>query len=131
MFSVPLSAFAVALLITFAAPPAQAQTSLLSGSWKGSGVVFFVGGDREKIRCRATFKRWSKTTVRMHAVCATSSTRIVQTALLRKVARNRYTGKFNNDEYGVSGRIRVKVSGRRLSASLSSESGSAVFTLRR
>jgi hypothetical protein len=131
MLPVPLSALAIALLITLAAPPAHAQTSALTGSWKGGGVVSFVAGEREKIRCRATFKRWSRTTVRMNAVCATSAVRIVQTALLRRVARNRYTGTFHNDEYGVSGRIRITVRGRRLRASLSGDSGTAVLRLRR
>jgi hypothetical protein len=69
--------------------------------------------------------------VRMKAVCATSAARVVQTALLRRVGSNRFTGTFHNDEYGVTGQIRITVRGRRLSAYFSSESGSASLNLRR
>lgn len=131
MLKIPLSALVVTLLITFGALPAQAQSSRLTGSWRGGGVVTFLLGDREKVRCRATFRRRSRKTVRMNAICATAAARIAQTAVLTRTARNRYVGTFYNAEYGVTGRIRITVRGRRLRASLSADSGSALLQLRR
>ena len=109
----------------------SAQLSQITGSWRGGGSVTYLSGDRERVRCRVKFKRRSKTTVRMKAVCATSAARVVQTALLRRVGSNRFIGTFHNDEYGVTGQIRITVRGRRLSASFSSKSGSASLNLRR
>jgi len=131
MLRVRLSALVFVILIVLGLAPANAKQSLLIGSWKGGGVVSFVSGDREKVRCRATFIRKSTTTARMNAVCATSAGRIAQTAVLRKTTGNRYVGTFYNAEYGVSGNIRITLRGRRLSASLSGDSVSAVLKLRR
>ena len=130
-FNLTVLALALISMLAFSVPAAHAQVSSITGSWKGSGSVTYLSGDRERVRCRVKFKRWSRTTVRMNAVCATSAARVVQTALLKRVGGNRFTGTFNNDEYGITGSIKITVRGGRLTAALSSDSGSASLRLRR
>ena len=126
------SFFAAAAFLLVSMPAASAQQSAISGSWRGNGVVNLTTGEKEKVRCRATFKPWSKSTVRMNAVCATAAARVSQTAFLkRRGSRNRYAGTFHNPEYGVSGQIRVTIRGRRMSAALSSDVANATLHLRR
>ena len=128
---VVMVALVLSTTLVFGPTAISAQLSQITGSWRGGGSVTHLSGGRERVRCRVKFKRWSKTTVRMKAVCATTAARVVQTALLRRVGSNRFIGTFHNDEYGVTGRIRITVRGRRLSAYFSSETGSASLNLRR
>ena len=67
----------------------------------------------------------------MNAVCASSSTRVAQTASLEQVGANRYSGEFINTEYGVTGRINLTLSGSSLSANLNGGGASAFFNLNR
>ena len=131
-----LHAFVVSILcasvfVVLGSSSANAQRTRIAGAWRGNGVVSLVTGEREKVRCRATFRRRSKTTISMKAICATAAARVSQTALLKKGSRNRYAGTFHNAEYGVSGQIRVTIRGRRLSAALTSDVANAKLYLRR
>ena len=47
------------------------------------------------------------------------------------VSRNRYTGKFFNDQYGVNGSIIITVHGRRLSATLNAGGAAARMVLKK
>ena len=67
----------------------------------------------------------------MYAVCATQSARVEQTASLRRVGGDSFAGQFHNEQYNVSGSIRISVHGNRLEASLNGDGGSAHFTLSR
>ena len=113
------------------ATPTQAavQPVTLDGAWNGSGVVTFPSGDRERARCRVSFRKQSGNNYGMNAVCATSSARVEQTAGLARVAPNRYSGEFYNAEYNVTGSIIVTVHGNRLSATLNGGGASAQLTL--
>lgn len=124
-----IAATMAAVLTASAAAPAVAQTASLSGSWSGGGRVIFPSGDSERVRCRATFKQAGTRTFRMSAVCATQSTRIAQTAQVRRVSASSYTGQFVNREHDISGSIDISVRGNRLSASLSGGGGRAIMTL--
>ena len=129
------AAAAFAALAMLASPhvgePALAQSSSLSGSWSGGGLVTFPSGDRERASCRATFRSQGGGSFSMYAVCATSSARVVQTANLSNTGGNTYSGSFFNTEHGVSGAISIRVTGNRLSASLQGGGGSARISLRR
>ncbi len=117
--------------LTGSGPLAQAQSSSLQGSWRGSGRIVLPSGSSERARCRARFTRASRSTYRMSAVCATASARVSQTATLRRVGSGRYSGQFYNSQYDLSGNIYVRQRGNRLTASLRGGGGSARISLRR
>lgn len=120
---------AVAVLCLGWAPETKGQNAALQGTWNGSGRVELPSGDTERARCRATFRQQSGGAFSMSAVCATASTRIAQVARVQQVTAGVYEGQFHNQEYDVSGTIRITVRGERLSAILSGGGGRASFNL--
>jgi hypothetical protein len=110
---------------------AWSQPEDLSGSWRGSGWVSFSIGSRERARCRAHYVPHSGSGYAVSAICATDSGSVSQTATLRRVGSNTYTGGFYNNEYGVTGTIQVVVRGNSQSVTLTSDSGSASLILTR
>lgn len=120
----PAMAFSLA-----AAGPAAAEG--LSGAWSGSGSVVLPSGDSEKARCKVSFRKTGGKSYGMDAVCASSSTRVSQTATLEQVSANRYAGDFTNNEFNVSGSINVTINGNSLNASLKGGGASAYFNLSR
>lgn len=117
-------------LLTLVASQAPAVAQDIAGSWSGSGTVVFPSGEREKARCRATFRTSGNGAV-MNATCATPSARVQQVATVDRVAPGRYRGDFRNDEFGITGSIRIVVSGNSLTASLDGGGGTAEFRLGR
>lgn len=113
------------------ATPAKAQSANLEGSWNGGGNVQFSSGKSERARCRASFSKRGANSYDMSAVCASASGRASQTAQLTRTGANRYSGSFQNSEYGVSGSISLSVNGNSLNASLSGGGGSASLNLNR
>jgi hypothetical protein len=116
-------------LLTAGAGVAAAQS--LVGSWAGAGTIIYPSGEKERARCRATFRASGGGGISMHAVCATASARVIQNADLSRLTSSTYAGEFYNTEYGIQGSIRIKVQGNKLSASLSGGGGSAHFSLSR
>ena len=114
-----------------ALPMAEGQETNLEGSWSGGGQIVFPSGEKERARCRASFRRKGGGSYGMNATCATASVRVQQTAEITRVAGNRYRGEFFNQEYGISGSVRITVSGNRLNASLAGAGGTAEFALSR
>jgi hypothetical protein len=112
-----------------ATPSARGHQASLEGSWSGSGRVVLPSGSTEKASCQALFRRQGANAFHMSARCATSSTRIAQTAGLVRIGANRFSGHFYNAEYAISGTINVTLHGDRLSASLTGGGGSAFFQL--
>ncbi len=137
LFNRPLSSAAnlskilgvVLLAGSFAAPQARSESASLSGSWSGGGTVTYSDGHREHARCRAHFSS-SGGGVSLSARCATPSGSVEQSASLRRVGPNSYSGSFFNPQFGVSGSIHITVHGNSQSVSLRSGSGSASLTLR-
>jgi hypothetical protein len=121
------------LMAVFAtiAPVKAAVASELSGSWTGSGTVTLSNGAREKARCRATYSHAGGRTYAMAATCATASAKVSQTAILSQNTTNRFGGTFYNPEFGVTGRIRIIVSGQRQTVYLSGSAGHATFSMQR
>lgn len=120
-----------ALLASGGVAPSHADPGGLTGSWSGGGWVAFSNGNKEKARCRATYRRAGKNSYSLSATCATSSGKASQTATVYELANNRYRGSFYNIEYNVRGTIRVVVSGRSQKVSLAGEGASASLSLRR
>ena len=125
-----------ALLLAASAQGSGAQSAKkqpstgLEGSWSGGGSVTFASGAREQARCRAHYRR-SGTGYAVNATCATASGRAAQTATLRQVGENRYSGSFYNAEYAISGVMLVVVRGSNQTVRLNSSSASAVLNLSR
>ncbi len=110
---------------------ARAEAVVLVGTWAGNGDINFASGSKEKARCRAHFAKTGERSYEMSASCATSSAKVDQTAQLTKVGANSYVGSFFNQQYNTGGAIRITVSGRTGSVSLSGEAGTAFFRLRK
>jgi len=70
-------------------------------------------------------------TYSVNATCATASGRAAQTASVRQVGENRYSGSFHNSEYGISGVMHIVVRGTSQTVRLISDSASAVINLTR
>ena len=132
------AAFALAAAITLSGLPplgnAQVSSRLtvasLEGSWSGGGTVSFAGG-KEQARCKARFSRAGAHSYTVNATCATASGRAAQTGTVRQVGTNRYSGRFYNSEYSISGVIDIVVHGSSQIVRLTSESASGVLNLNR
>ena len=103
----------------------------LEGSWSGGGSVTFASGAREQARCRAHYRKAGNSGYTVSATCATASGRASQTATLRQIGENRYSGSFYNSEYSISGVMYVVVRGGSQTVRLNSSSGSAILNLSR
>jgi len=133
------AAFALAALLMLSGLPhtgnAQVSKKLnvsgLEGSWSGGGTVSFASGAKEQARCRARYSRSGKDSYTVNATCATASGRAAQTARVRQVGNNRYSGSFYNSEYSISGVIDIVVRGSSQTVRLTSDSGSGVLNLSR
>jgi len=110
---------------------AKQPSGSLEGSWSGGGSVSFASGARERARCRAHYRRAGAERYTVNATCATASGRADQTATLRRVGENRYSGSFYNSEYSISGVIHVVVRGASQTVRLFSDGGTAIFNLTR
>lgn len=113
------------------APGTAAAAADITGAWSGGGTVTLSSGAQEKARCRASFSPAGGSTVAMAATCATPSAKVSQTAILSRYSGSRYGGTFHNPEYGVTGRIRITVSGNRQTVYLTGGGGRATFSLKR
>lgn len=107
----------------------QAQTRSIEGSWRGSGYLKPASGAREKVRCRVSYSKINNDLFSFSGTCASSAGSIRQTGQISRASRTRYIGSFNNSQYGVSGRIRVVVSGSRQTVFLTGGQGSGQLRL--
>ncbi len=123
-----ISFLATLFMASFAIPASAAP---LEGSWRGSGFVNPKSGNREKVRCKMSYKRESTKVFRVTAVCASPSAKIRQTGELLKINPNLYVGDFYNGEYDISGRVRVILNGHHQTVSFSSPNGSGRITLKK
>jgi hypothetical protein len=111
--------------------PGRAESDLLAGLWTGGGTVTYASGDRERARCRVHYAPRGGKRIAATATCATASGSVSQTALLAKTGEGRYSGRFFNEQFSVSGSIQVIVNGSSQLVRLFSSSGSAVLNLSR
>ncbi len=109
----------------------RGESDLLAGLWTGGGTVTYASGDRERARCRAHYVPRTGRRVSVTATCATPSGSVSQTALLAKTGEGRYSGRFFNEQFSVTGSIQVVVKGGSQLVRLMSSSGSALLTLSR
>ena len=110
---------------------ASRAEDLLAGLWTGGGTVTYSTGDRERARCHVHYAPRGEKRVAAIATCATPSGSVSQTAILAKTGEGRYSGRFFNEQYSISGTIQVIVKGSSQLVRLFSSSGSALLTLSR
>jgi hypothetical protein len=113
------------------AQAAENAASDLAGSWSGGGSILLAIGTKEQARCRAHYRSAGQNTYTVNATCATASGKAAQTATVRRVGENRYSGSFYNSEYAISGEIHIVVRGGSQTVRLVSDSASAVINLTR
>ncbi len=123
------AAFVSALSIGMPFVEARDEGGTIAGSWSGGGTVVYASGQRERAHCRASYSGGGAS-VTMSGNCATPSGSVFQSARLRRVGANSYSGSFFNSQYNISGSIYVTVHGNTQSVSLQSSGGSASLTLR-
>jgi hypothetical protein len=111
--------------------PMAGHAASIEGTWSGSGFVKPKDSKRQKVRCRITYFRESKKVFGVRASCATTSNKILQTGKVLKVSSKRYIGDFYNQQFDISGRVRVSVSGSRQTVSFSSLRGHGRVSLRK
>jgi hypothetical protein len=116
--------------VSNAQDPKKSSVANLEGSWSGGGTVSFASGT-EQVRCRARFSRAGEHSYSVNAICATASGRAAQTAKVRQVSNNRYSGSFYNSEYAISGVIDIVVHGSSQTVRLTSDAGSGILNLSR
>jgi hypothetical protein len=116
--------------VSNAQDPKKSSVANLEGSWSGGGTVSFASGT-EQVRCRARFSRAGEHSYSVNAICATASGRAAQTAKVRQVSNNRYSGSFYNSEYAISGVIDIVVHGSSQIVRLTSDAGSGILNLSR
>jgi hypothetical protein len=109
----------------------KTSVASLEGSWSGGGTVSFASGGREQVRCRARFSQAGEHRYTVDAICATASGRTAQTAKVRQVGNNKYSGSFYNSEYSISGVIDIVVHGSNQTVRLTSDAGSGILNLSR
>ncbi len=117
------------LAITIAASPVAAAT--LDGAWSGSGVIKPRSAEAERVRCRVSYSRLSQKVYSVSATCASASNTIRQTGELLMIRPNLFVGDFYNRQFDIRGRIRVVLSGRTQTVTLSSSDGNGSLRLRR
>jgi hypothetical protein len=113
-----------------ASAPALADSTGLSGSWKGAGTWTYSSGQKESARCRATFKPSGKAAYDISATCATQSGTVSQTGFVRGKGSS-YRGTFYNPEFDTSGKISISVSGGSQVVRLTSTKGTGLIRLSR
>lgn len=124
-----LAAGATLAMLLGAAIAARAENASLEGSWSGSGTVTFPTGGTEAARCKASFRRQTDDKFSMNALCATPSGKVAQTAQLERIGGNRFSGDFQNSEYGIAGQINIVIRGNSLNAALNGGGASASLKL--
>lgn len=118
----------LAVILTWSVP-ASAQEASLEGSWSGSGYAMTNSGQRERVKCRASYRREARDVFALSAVCASPSVKLTQSGSISRVGSDRYVGDLYNPEFGISGRVRIVVSGTRQSVTISTPQGSGSLTL--
>lgn len=103
-------AASIALLAASAASAASPFAGL-DGRWSGSGHASFEGGQRESLRCNATYRTGGGgSSLTMNLRCASASATIHLQGNLH-ASGNRVSGSWSESTYGVGGDASGSASG--------------------
>ena len=120
----------VAAAISFGATAVHAKSGSVIGSWSGSGATVGKSGKQGRARCDMVYRKGSGSSYTMTATCNVSTVGLInQTATVKKVGANRYSGRFHNHQHNVSGSITVTLNGRSQNVTMTSPRGRATVRL--
>jgi hypothetical protein len=121
-----LLASTVAVVIGLSSFGVEAKSQSIIGSWSGSGTTKGDSGNRGTARCQITYTKGSGSSYNVKADCTVSKIgAISQTASVRKVSSNRYSGTFHNHQHSVSGKFHIVLTGTGQRVTMTSERGTA------
>lgn len=132
--SILAAGFGAALLASpfVASQPTMAAGSVsITGGWPGAGYVGLKAGKRENFRCKVKYGRIAGQNFSVKALCASGSALVDQVGVLQRVANNRYVGDVHNQQFNISARVIVSVTGQSQTVKISSSEGSATLRLKR
>lgn len=121
---------ALTFFFTWASGVEMADAAPLAGSWSGGGTVTLKNGQRERVRCRVSY-RPSGRTVAVTATCSHAGGRTTQKGRVSRRGKNVYGGFFRNAQYAVSGSVTVKVRGSQQTVTATSTQGRIYLSLRK
>ena len=127
---IPAAMLALALGMPATASFASAAT--ITGSWSGRGSVTLIpSGQVEHVSCRVSYEKGDDRgrTFVLHATCATTAGTFAQSGRVVKHSSSRYTGSLYSDQYSVSGKVNISISGSRQTINVSSSKGRGVLNL--
>lgn len=134
--SLPVLAFAVALVFGAAervsaqvAQAAQNAFDAMEGSWSGSGTITLGSGDKERIRCRATYEvDKGGRNVQQNLRCASDSYKF---EMLNELTYNNgaVTGRWDEKTRRTGGTINGRAEPGRVEALAETGGFAAMFTL--
>lgn len=112
------------LFFTLSNTMVSAKSRSIVGQWKGGGSFTTPSGSKERTRCRATVRVQSTKRYSVYARCAVASLGIIeQTGMVRRIAKNRYRGRFTNSQYDIHGSIYITLRGNKQYITLRSRGG--------
>lgn len=123
--------FACLLVLALGAFPSAdaAKAASIEGSWSGGGTVQLTSGGVERVRCRVRYEKSTGRTFVLHVTCAHANGTFRLSGRVVKLSASRYSGRLYSDEYSVSGKVSVRVSGTRQTVTAKSSKGTATVTL--
>ena len=128
---IPAALLAMALGLPIATSVSAAASII--GSWSGRGSVRLTSGQVEPVSCRISYEKGDdkgKTFV-LSATCATTAGTFVQSGRVSMRSSNKYSGSLYSDQYAVSGKVTVSVSGSNQIVRVSSPKGIGSISLSR
>jgi hypothetical protein len=128
-------ALALSFCLAAAFGPATTETAAAGpfdrfiGSWSGSGHVVGTKGDREPIRCRASYSEAeSGSALNQSIVCASDSYRIEITSYVQ-ASGNEVQGSWNEVTRNASGHLTGQIQGDRFDGSVVGPGFTAAISL--
>jgi hypothetical protein len=126
---------AAVLVLALGMPVATSASAAANiiGSWSGRGSVRLTTGQVEPVSCRISYEKGDKKgkTFVLSATCATTAGTFAQSGRVSKRGSSSYSGSLYSDQYAVSGKLSISVSGSSQTVRVSSSKGSGSLKLRK
>lgn len=122
----------LALALGIPATASIASAASLIGSWSGRGSVTLIPSGRvEPVSCRVSYEKGDDRgrTFVLYATCATTGGTFAQSGRVVKHSSTRYSGSMYSDQYDVSGKVNISISGTRQTVRVSSSRAKGVLKL--
>lgn len=121
----------IAIFIFINPTNSNAQNVSLEGVWSGGGYLKPNDGEREIVRCRVKYIKYTEKLYEADGKCAHTSGAIYQSGQLTRVSATRFAGDLFNSQYKVSGKVRVVIKGNKQTVTFLSSKGTGKLSLRK